>query len=350
MKNFPMSTRMAEPELPFMFRAIELAEQCTSEDGKVAPKVGAVIVRGSVKLGEAYRGELKAGEHAEYTLIARKLDGVNLEGTTLYTTLEPCTIRNHPKIPCVNLIIARKIKKVFIGTLDPDRRIQGEGQQKLVEAGVEVALFDPSMMKEIVALNADFHLHHRPARERTYGETHDPVEPGQVGLNGGRIGYLPNGDKVEWVHNKKTGEEHPHVLRRNDQQIFEAYAEFMDKSFATGYKLGVIDRIERGELEPTESHRVMREFVVEIQRAYGAAAIAGNEFERGLIGGKCSALAWVIGMDWNANGVESPDYGTPDKLEPVDEAAVAAIPDHEIFLIGRRDAPEDRDNPEAADS
>lgn len=340
-----MSTRMAEPEIPFMLRAIELAEQCVSEDGKVSPKVGAVVVRGSRILGEAFRGELKAGEHAEYTLLVRKLHGVDLEGTTLYTTLEPCTIRNHPKIPCVNLIIARKIKKVFIGALDPDRRIQGEGQQKLVEAGVEVALFDPAMMKEIVALNADFHLHHRPVRERTYGETHDPVEPGQVGLNGGRIGYLPNGDKVEWVRNKKTGEEHPHVLRRNDQQIFEAYAEFMDRAFATGYKLGVIDRVERGDLEPPENHRIMREFVAEIQSAYGASAIARNEFERGLISGKCSALAWVLGMDWNANNVESPTYGDPDKVQPVDEAAVAALSDDELFLMGRQNAREDRGNP-----
>lgn len=56
-----------------MLRAIDLARKCRSELGKISPKVGAIVARDGRVLGQAFRGELTPGEHAEYTLLERKL-------------------------------------------------------------------------------------------------------------------------------------------------------------------------------------------------------------------------------------------------------------------------------------
>lgn len=84
-------TSAPQGEREFMEQAIALARQCVSEEGKISPKVGAVIVRHGVVLGEAFRGELASGDHAEFTLLESKLRDDTLAGATLFTTLEPCT-------------------------------------------------------------------------------------------------------------------------------------------------------------------------------------------------------------------------------------------------------------------
>ena len=283
----------------YMEMAMELARKCVSEStvGSPKPKVGAVIVRDDKVLETAYRGELGVGEHAEYTLLERKLANENLTGTTLFTTLEPCTHRNEPKVPCSNRVIQRNIKKVYIGTLDPNILIRGEGQIRLQEAGIETALFEPNLMKQIRLDNAEFWDWHRVSlRNRTEEEMQEPVEEGLVGPNGYRIAFLKNGDKVEWIPaDDGSGEEFPLLLRRNDKQILKLYNEFWEKVWWNRHQY-LLHRIEQGE-EIYMPERAIKA-VKRIEDTYGVDNLIMDDTDWGILQGRMSAL---LGL-WEQNG------------------------------------------------
>jgi pyrimidine deaminase RibD-like protein len=146
--------------------AIEEARKSVPEDDRVHPKVGVVVVKDGRILATAHRGEFPQC-HAEYVALEKKLADVPLAGSTVYTTLEPCTSRNHPKVPCAVRLAERKVTRVLIGMLDPDDRISGRGQRTLRKAGIATELFDHNLMTEIEELNRDF------VREREQRTTKD---------------------------------------------------------------------------------------------------------------------------------------------------------------------------------
>jgi pyrimidine deaminase RibD-like protein len=143
-------------EESFMRRALEAARKCKSEQGKVSPKVGAVVVLKDGTSTEAYRGELAPGEHAEYTALERKLKDDIVAGATVYTTLEPCTSRHDPKVPCAERLIERKVSRVVIGMVDPNPTISGRGIRRLREANITVDMFPAPFAGEIEELNREF--------------------------------------------------------------------------------------------------------------------------------------------------------------------------------------------------
>ncbi len=119
--------------------------------------VGAVLVGGDGEvLGTAHRGNLREGEHAEYTLIERLLPDRDLEGTTLYVTLEPCTARSFPKKPCAERVVSARIGRVFVGMLDPNPNIHGNGVELLLANRVSVEFFDHDLMERIQEENRAF--------------------------------------------------------------------------------------------------------------------------------------------------------------------------------------------------
>ncbi len=88
--------------------AIEEAKKSVPEDERPHPKVGAVVVKNGLVLSKAHRGEVLKS-HAEYIALDDKLFDDVVAGATFHTTLEPCTTRTHPKIPCAQRLVDLKI-------------------------------------------------------------------------------------------------------------------------------------------------------------------------------------------------------------------------------------------------
>jgi len=143
--------------------AVQEARKSSPEDGRVHPKVGVVVVKDGRVLGSAHRGEFPQC-HAEFIALEKKLLDVSLSGATVYTTLEPCTVRNPPKVPCASRLADRKVARVVIGMLDPDKRVRGLGQIILRKARIVTDFFPHDLMEEVEELNRDF-IRDRESRE-----------------------------------------------------------------------------------------------------------------------------------------------------------------------------------------
>lgn len=110
-----LNNNFSEQDHQFMCQALALAQQA-AELGEVP--VGAVIVVDGVVIGEGYNQPIATHDptaHAEVVAIrqaAQKLKNYRLENSTLYVTLEPCTM-------CVGALIHARIKRVVFATTEP---------------------------------------------------------------------------------------------------------------------------------------------------------------------------------------------------------------------------------------
>jgi len=122
-----------ENDKKYMNEAIRLAEK---GKGKTAPNpmVGAVIVKNGKVIGKGYHH--KAGSaHAEIDAISNSHGPVR--GSTIYISLEPCTM--HGKTPpCTEALIKHGFNEVVIGSGDPNPEVNGNGIKLLKKAGIKV--------------------------------------------------------------------------------------------------------------------------------------------------------------------------------------------------------------------
>ena len=120
----------------YMLRAVELAKKAW---GRTSPNplVGAVVVRKGKIIGEGFH--TRAGEpHAESNALRdAEARGGRVAGSTLYVNLEPCSTYGRMP-PCVKAIMAAKVGRVVIGSLDPNPAHSGRGVKILRDAGIEV--------------------------------------------------------------------------------------------------------------------------------------------------------------------------------------------------------------------
>jgi tRNA(adenine34) deaminase len=105
----------ADTDAHWMSRALELAQRAEAE-GEVP--VGAVLVRDGVVLGEGWNRPIAAADptaHAEIEALraaARAEANYRLPGSTLYVTIEPCTM-------CAGALVHARVARLVYGAPEP---------------------------------------------------------------------------------------------------------------------------------------------------------------------------------------------------------------------------------------
>lgn len=167
-----------------MRMAVDLGKKSIGEERRdPPPRVGVVFSEDGEVLGSGFRGDTGSGDHAEYGVLKR-LGDADLSRVEVFTTLEPCSRRDHPKLPCAERLAKAGVRRVWIGMYDPNPRIYREGWKILRDAGVELRDFDADLRAEIAADNAAF-------------------------LDGFRIGRGPIGEaRFDWSANSGRFEVH----------------------------------------------------------------------------------------------------------------------------------------------
>lgn len=126
---------------------------------KPNPMVGALIVKDGKILAEG--AHEKFGEaHAEVNCFNSLKEKIE-EDHVMICTLEPC---NHygKTPPCTKKIIESGIKKIIIGSLDPNPKVAGTGIKTLKDAGLEVSY--GVLENEVRELNKFFFFKHENGR------------------------------------------------------------------------------------------------------------------------------------------------------------------------------------------
>ena len=118
----------------FIDLAFNLAEKNLGQTG-LNPSVGSIVVKNNSVISSGVTSS-NGRPHSEYNALKTLK---NFYGASLYTTLEPCTHFGKTP-PCVNIIIKKKIKKVFYSNNDPDIRTYQKAKKILIAKGIKTKL------------------------------------------------------------------------------------------------------------------------------------------------------------------------------------------------------------------
>ena len=157
------------------------------------PMVGAVIVKDGRVIGEGYHHRC-GGLHAEREAFANCTESP--AGATLYVTLEPCCHHGRQP-PCTDAILEAGIRRVVVGSWDPNPLVAGKGLAFLRAHGVEVEI--GVLQAECDALN-DVFFHYirtkRPYVVMKYAMTLD----GKIATRTGASRWITGEEARQQVH------------------------------------------------------------------------------------------------------------------------------------------------------
>lgn len=190
---------------------------------KPNPMVGALIVKNSQIVSEG--AHQKYGEdHAEVNCFQALKEAITDEHV-MVCSLEPCNHQGKTG-PCTEKIIASGIKKIIIGSLDPNPKVAGKGIKKLQDAGIEVV--QGILEDKVKELNRFFFFKHLNGR---------PFITIKIACSADGKSHSKDGSTT-WITSKKSREdvqliraEHDAILTggntvRNDQPRMNARVNF----------------------------------------------------------------------------------------------------------------------------
>jgi diaminohydroxyphosphoribosylaminopyrimidine deaminase / 5-amino-6-(5-phosphoribosylamino)uracil reductase len=154
----------------FMRRAMAQAELARGTTGD-NPWVGCVIVDGRGEIVAEGHTQGPGEDHAEISAVRKaKAVGIGLQGTTMYSTLEPCSF--HGRTPACSRVIAQEgIGLLVAGMRDPHPRVDGTGLQILRDAGIEVleGVCEGEIRRQLGSWVFTFHPHEPLRRAKEMG-------------------------------------------------------------------------------------------------------------------------------------------------------------------------------------
>ena len=124
------------------------------------PMVGCVIVKENEIIGEGYHKKF-GGAHAEINAINNVINKNDIEGASVYISLEPCTHFGKTP-PCTDKLIEYKPKEVIISNTDPNPLVNGKGIKKLRNNKINV--ISGVLEKEGKILNKRFFINQEKKR------------------------------------------------------------------------------------------------------------------------------------------------------------------------------------------
>ncbi|CAM3161802.1 bifunctional diaminohydroxyphosphoribosylaminopyrimidine deaminase/5-amino-6-(5-phosphoribosylamino)uracil reductase RibD [Leuconostoc rapi] len=141
-------------DLTFMALAAQEATKAVAYKTFENPRVGAIIVQNNQIIATGYH-DVFGQAHAEINAFNHLKDKNQIIGATMYVTLEPCS--SSGKVgSCAKAMSTWGLRRVVIGSIDPNPTTNGQGVALLKASGVEVAVLHTN---HSACLNPEFYYY-----------------------------------------------------------------------------------------------------------------------------------------------------------------------------------------------
>jgi diaminohydroxyphosphoribosylaminopyrimidine deaminase/5-amino-6-(5-phosphoribosylamino)uracil reductase len=211
----------------YLNEALKEAQKADPKEVRPNPLVGAVLVDANGEIvGRGYHQQY-GGPHAEVNAFADALNrGVNPGDCTLYVTLEPCS--HHGKTPpCTDLILKYGVKKVVIGSLDPNPVVSGV--DVLIKNGVEVEVIEHVEIKQ---LNRVFFINQKEKR---------PYFQFKLAMTSNGV-YAHKHKQRLWITGEETSRYVHEVLRKDVDAIFSTARSVINDNAKLNLRIGDVEK------------------------------------------------------------------------------------------------------------